>query len=153
MSARDLGPVQDPASIAFSRALGVVTQLTMRSPHYRAMPLAALAIWVEPAIRLGQIELFFDARGIAAGYISWALVSDETLQRLCSDGTSWLHFSEWNEGDNLWIVDMFARPGHVCSIARRARDGLFAACSTARWLRRRVDGSVRRLAVLRRRRQ
>ena len=59
--------------------------------------------WTENAIAHGQIEIFFHG-GFPSGYVAWAHLSEGVIGRiLFSDYIP--HWSEWNEGEYVWIMD------------------------------------------------
>lgn len=112
--------------------------------------IASLQYWLTPAIRLKQIKFFFDETGNPVGYLTWAFVSTEVSQSAMDDKVEWLHLSEWNEGLNLWIVDLVAPYGHAKNIALYARNVLFPHHEQAFAVRRADDGRIRRVVQLRR---
>ena len=62
-----------------------------------------------PAIELGQIEFIFDDRRNPTGYFCWAYLTTAVLAEMANDPGKPLHLSEWNEGDNIVLMD-------VCSV-------------------------------------
>lgn len=148
----DLRWEQDPSLDAASYQLGLVTQLMLRSPRYRRYPIANLALWIEPAIALRQIKFFFDAVGRPCGYLTWAFLADDVITRMLGDTCALLHISEWNEGRELWLMDMVAGPGYAQRIARYALDHMFPAQTEGRFLRHHTDGTIRRVVHWKRRR-
>lgn len=129
--------------------LGQVADLMSRSVKYGQYPTACLAFWVAPAIRHQQIYFFLNENGQVCGYATWAWLAEDAAQRLAHDPDILLHFSEWNEGDQLWIVDLLLLSGDL-----RARLGemfaLFPGIDTAQSLRRRDEGTVRKITLWRR---
>ncbi|MFC5437308.1 toxin-activating lysine-acyltransferase [Rhodanobacter umsongensis] len=128
----------------YMRALGAVSAVMMRSPEYCQYPIACLAEWIRPALLLDQYHLFHDEGGNLVGYMTWAFLAEDVEQRLLHDPAVLFHLSEWNEGDRLWIMDFVVlnhdlRP---CLDVARAR---FAGLGEVRWLRRREDGSIRKV--------
>lgn len=146
-------PVQTTSSsLETHRAaqLGFVAQILFNTPR-KAYRIATLSVWVWPAILLEQIEVFFNERGAPVGYATWAHLSDETAGDLVREDRV-LHLSEWNEGLNLWIIDIVAPAGDAGVIALKLRSGRFAGAQRARAVRRDADGRIRRIVDLRRRR-
>ncbi len=83
--------------------LGSVTSILSRHPQYANRPVSWVRHRVEDAIAHQQLDLFY-YRGMPVGYVSWAYLSEDIIGRiLYSDYT--LHWTEWYEGDYLWIVD------------------------------------------------
>jgi hemolysin-activating ACP:hemolysin acyltransferase len=80
---------------------------------------------ISAAISCGQVQFFFNDNGTVVGYIVWALLSDEVGERLRSNPHTALHISEWNEGNNLFVLDFAAPYGHIMDILMLAMTTLF----------------------------
>jgi hemolysin-activating ACP:hemolysin acyltransferase len=144
--------VVDPAASKgddYHRQLGFVAATMTKSSQYCEYPLACLAVWIEPAILLGQIHFFRDLGNNVVGYMTWALLAQDTEQRLIHDPEVLLHFSEWNEGDRLWIMDFVLLDGSLRPILKEAYQ-LFPFFQEAKSVRRRADGIVRKVTTWRR---
>ena len=85
------------------------------------------------------------------GYMTWAFLAEDTEKRLVGDPNVLFHISEWNEGDRLWIMDFVVIGGDA---RRRIQEAmaLFPQCDQAKSLRRREDGSVRKITLWKRKR-
>lgn len=112
--------------------------------------IASAVIWIMPAIRHRQIVFLFDNRGKPVAYATWAFVSDAVLEALRADRVAALEPTEWNEGLNLWIVDIVAMPGCIRPLMRRLRQAVGAAAPEAHGLRRGPDGNIVRQIRVRR---
>ncbi len=110
---------------------------------------AAAYMWVMPAILHRQIHIIYTDDGRPMGYMTWAFVSDKTLARLQADSVQVLDASEWNEGLNLWIVDVVCRKGMARHVVRAVRGRLGATFTEAFGLKRKPDGSLKRLVNIR----
>jgi cytolysin-activating lysine-acyltransferase len=142
---------QDAENAEYARQLGTAALLMLQCQRYPYFPIASLAAWIQPAILLKQIKFFFDFKGRPIGYMTWAFLAPDVEEKWISDPRVLLHFSEWNEGDRLWIMDFVAPSGFARTIARYAEHNMFPGHDEARSLRRRPDGSVRSVSVWRRR--
>ncbi|GJJ05044.1 hypothetical protein RugamoR64_55820 [Duganella rhizosphaerae] len=120
--------VYDSGSDEFLRQyeiLGRVTSLMSKSASHAQLPLSYLArVWL-PAIRHNNVKCYFNDDGEIVAMLAWAFLSEATIQRLCDSGRMDLHLSEWNEGDQLWIVDFLAPHGNLRYVLRNMRDQLF----------------------------
>lgn len=126
---------------------GHVAWLMAKEPEYREYPLAAMTHWLEVPIGLGQIQVFFDpVMHTPVGYVTWAWLSAEVEERWKNDPSMLLHYSEWNEGDRLWIMDLVAPFGHAPDIARHLRRHGFPGHARASSLRRDAEGNVRKIS-------
>jgi cytolysin-activating lysine-acyltransferase len=117
-----------------------------KSSQYCEYPIACLAVWIEPAVLLDQIHFFRDLGGNPIGYMTWALLAEDTEQRLINDPEVLFHLSEWNEGDRLWIMDLVLLDGKIRSVIQEALR-LFPHFTKAKSLRRRPDGTVRKVTT------
>ncbi len=133
----------------YYRRMGMVAATMTKSSEYCQFPIACLAVWIEPAILLGQIHFFRDRADKVIGYMTWALLAEDTEQRLLHDPEVLFHLSEWNEGDRLWIMDFVLLDGRMKTILKEARQ-LFPGFNQAKSLRRREDGSIRKVTTWRR---
>jgi hemolysin-activating ACP:hemolysin acyltransferase len=128
----------------YHHRLGLVAAMMTKSSEYCQYPIACLGVWIEPAILLDQIHFFCDAGSNVVGYMTWALLAEDTEQRLIHDPEVLLHLSEWNEGDRLWIMDFVLIDGDVRTALKEA-SRRFPDFAEARSLRRRSDGTVRKV--------
>jgi hemolysin-activating ACP:hemolysin acyltransferase len=126
--------------------MGIVATTMTKSSGYCQYPIACLAVWIEPAILLDQIHFFRDRGDNVIGYMTWALLCEDTEQRLLQDPEVLFHLSEWNEGDRLWIMDFVLLGGRMKTILNEARD-IFPVFKQAKSLRRREDGSIRKITT------
>jgi cytolysin-activating lysine-acyltransferase len=81
--------------------------------------------------------------------MTWAILAEDTERRLINDPEVLFHLSEWNEGDRLWIMDFVLLDGKFKNVLKEAHQ-LFPGFTEAKSLRRRVDGSVRKVTTWRR---
>lgn len=129
--------------------LGLAVSVMLGLERYRAYPLACVDYWMRPPVLLDQIQFFYSPTGDVVGYVTWAFLADDVAARLQHDPDVLLHLSEWNEGEQLWIMDLALPPGLlprvIADLARR-----FADVDEAHFLRRRADGSVRKTSLWRR---
>ena len=133
----------------YHKKLGWAATCMMGSDLYCQYPLACLTLWIRPAILLDQIRFFFDRSGAVSGYFTWAHLAHDTEERLLHDPSFLLHVSEWNEGDRLWVLDFVNLRGGVQQKLSQIAAS-FPHEREARALRRRDDGSVRKVTLWRR---
>ncbi len=126
--------------------LGEVALLMCRSRLYCQYPVACISEWLIPPIALDQILVFRNASGLLVGYVTWALLTEDVETRWLNDPNVLLHFSEWNEGDRLWIMDFVSTQGRARDLVQQARQHL-AQHGIAKSLRRDDDGRVRKIVT------
>jgi len=129
--------------------LGYVTQILFDTER-RAFRIYALAAQIWPAIRLRQIQIIVNERGAPVGYAVWAFLTQKTAQAMCLKENFLPHLSEWNEGDQLWLIDIVAPYGHLKTLVKTLRNTTFSRFSHVNAVKRHKDGSVKavvRLAI------
>jgi len=98
---------------------GMALQL-MRNVGRANLSMGALHAFLWPAIKLKQIEFIYaNHGGLPVAYIMWAYLTDDVVQEFVNGSDRILDISEWNEGDNLWIMDVAATPGALRPILYR----------------------------------
>ncbi|MBZ3269597.1 toxin-activating lysine-acyltransferase [Xanthomonas perforans] len=121
---------------------------TKEYPHYA---LACVKVWLYPPILMRQIRFFYDYRGQPIGYVTWAFLSDDVVDKLKHDPRFILHDSEWNEGCNVWIMDFVAISGYARDLVGKLAESEFLDCALVKSARRRTDGTLGRVSNWRRR--
>lgn len=127
-------PVRE--KIDFAQKLGFISALMALHPKYRTYPIVCLQAWIMPALAHDQARIFFDEKGGAVGYITWGYLGLDVADRWIKDPNVLLHFSEWNEGGELWIMDFFAVPGFAKIILNEIRKNMFGDEEFAKSYRR-----------------
>lgn len=130
----------------FYEKIGMAAWLMTKTTEYSQFPTACLAAWIEPAVLHEKIHFFMGEDKKPVGYFTWALLAIDTERRLLHDPDVLFHISEWNEGEELWIMDLLLVGG---SVRERIRDirSLFPNIPRAKSLRRREDGTVRKVVI------
>lgn len=90
---------------------------------------------LDSAIRQKRIKAYFCEDGKPVGYVIWAYLAERSETRVRESGEFLLHEDEWNEGPNLWVVDLLAPCGHAKYIFRDLRDHVFKGRTSVRYLR------------------
>ncbi|WP_402721338.1 toxin-activating lysine-acyltransferase [Janthinobacterium rivuli] len=138
---------QNQKSSFLTSQLGTAAYLILRCTKYRLFRVASVGAWLQPPILLKQICFFYDTLGHPIGYVTWAYLTREVEQRFVEDPNFLLHFSEWNEGDRLWMIDFVAPNGMVREIVDYIRRHLFNEFSEARYVRRDAGGAIRKVCI------
>lgn len=89
-----------------SQVLGEITWLLTQSPLHKQLFIGDLEWFAMPAILLEQFRIWNGPNSPAA-VAFWALVSDETQERLQA-GAHKLRPDEWKAGQNLWLIELVA---------------------------------------------
>jgi len=126
-----------------SVCLGALMQILM-STERQNFKLVSIIVQTLPAVRLNQVCVHRNVRGEPVAYAMWAFLSEEVAAEMRADPGRILHYSEWNEGLELWIIDFVALPGFALPLATQLRRGILRGLRKAHGVRTRADGSVRR---------
>lgn len=85
--------------------LGQVVGILNQTPNFH-YSVAAVVEWSSTPAQLGQIA-FCGAPGFSPiAYMTWAYLSREMSKRMALCDVECLHFSEWNEGTEFWVIDL-----------------------------------------------
>lgn len=96
--------------ITISHLLGEMTWLLTQSPLHRAFAIADLEWLVMPALIHQQFYIFRDGDR-PVGLALWAKCGPEAeakLERGMIEPENRLSLEEWNNGPNIWLVDLIA---------------------------------------------
>lgn len=138
-------PFERQLSANFGHAVRVLT-----SSAQRTGALQPLGIRLWPAVRLNQIGFLFNSKGSPVAFATWAFVTDEVAQTLLADPGYCMDISEWNEGDQLWLVDFVAPFGEARNLARKLCNCYLPGDWRVRGMRRYADGKPSRVVDFRR---
>lgn len=97
--------------------LGIAAQLLVDTPRER-LSIASLIAWLGTPIRLGQILFLTSWERIPLGFATWAYLTPASLERMASGKQDLPLLEDWNEGGELWLVDVVAPYGHAAELMR-----------------------------------
>ena len=128
-----------------SANFGHATRVLVSSAR-RTESLQPLGIDLWPAVRLNQIGFLYNSKGSPVAFATWAFVTDEVAQAMLADPDYRMDISEWNEGDQLWLVD-FVAPfgGEARNLARKLRSVYLPGAWRVRGVRRYAGGKQPRV--------
>ena len=98
-----------------------ILHIMAMSPRYRDFSSRYIVTYVIPPLRLGQYRIYHDEE-VPFCYASWAMLSDELSEKY-GENKYRIKNSDWNSGNNLWLVNMLC-PNGKGSIALRRLDKL-----------------------------
>jgi hemolysin-activating ACP:hemolysin acyltransferase len=124
-------PFERQLSANFGHAVRVLTSSTRRTGT-----LQPLGIHLWPAVRLNQIGFLYNSKGSPVAFATWAFVTDEVAATMIADPDYCMDISEWNEGDQLWLVDFVAPFGEARNLARKLRTAYLPGAWRVRGVRR-----------------
>lgn len=123
-------------SAAYGHAVRVLTS----SRQHRNENVHTLAASLWPAVRLNQIAFLYNSKGAPVAFVTWAYVTGDVATLLEQDPDYRLDISEWNEGDQVWIVDLVAPFGDLRNLLRKLRATCFSDLRRVRGTRRYAGG-------------
>lgn len=144
--------MRNQLEMAISETFGSVLRVLLGTER-RTFKLISIALQSMPALRLNQVCVLHNERGEPSGYALWAFVSDEVAAEMASNPDRILHYTEWNEGLNLWIVDFVAPSGNARALARKLADEVFTDFDRARGVRIRAGAARPKVFDVRRSRR
>jgi len=123
---------------------GSIMQVLLNTER-KTFKLISIALQTMPALRVNQMCVIRNTRGEPVGYAIWAFLSDEVAAEMSTNPDRLLHYSEWNEGLNAWIIDFVALPGIARALAAMLRNGPLKGFDRFHGVRTRADGSIRKV--------
>lgn len=138
-------PHERDLSCRYGRAVRLLTSASVR----RNETLRQVGVHLWPAVRLDQIAFLYDSSGAAVAFASWAFVTDRVAAVLLADRTYELDISEWNEGDQLWLIDFFAPYGDAWNLYRVLRRRWLRQVTRVRAVRYYIDRRTQRCVDIR----
>jgi len=122
--------------------VGAAIMLMLESKPHRRCTLAYGAKVLHEAVRQHNIKFFFGNDGALVAFAVWAYVDLITIERLTATPSRPLLAPEWNEGSELWMVDLIAPYGNVRSVWRDLRSTVFVNESEVRFVSGSNNGSL-----------
>ncbi|HYJ42183.1 MAG TPA: toxin-activating lysine-acyltransferase [Steroidobacteraceae bacterium] len=116
----------------------------------RTEALQPLGIHLWPAVRLNQIGFLYNSKGSPVAFATWAFVTDEVAQSMLADPNYNMDISEWNEGDQLWLVDFVAPFGEARNLMRKLCTVYLPGAWRVRGIRRYSKGKQPRVVDFKR---
>ncbi|MBC3620319.1 toxin-activating lysine-acyltransferase [Vibrio metschnikovii] len=105
--------------------LGVVLSLLARIYPDQQVNMAYINQVVFPAIEHNQLAIFCNYDEMPIAFVIWYRLTPETLARVAKYPYHPLHISEWNEGDQLWLHNLYACSGALAATVKYIKYQLF----------------------------
>lgn len=120
------------AEIHFADSFTRVMSVLMKSEPYRSIPLGKIENFVAPPLLSGQFAILdgeINGRKIPLAVAFWAYVSREIDERLTdtSISTVVLEPTDWQSGNNLWLIDIAGQPQAVRQLTQHLKDAVLAS--------------------------
>jgi hemolysin-activating ACP:hemolysin acyltransferase len=128
-------------------SIGMMLDICATSGSYLNWTLAEINQYFVPPVNIDQYAIFA-SEGRLVGFVTWAFLSDHH-SRLLKEQYIEPDGNDWRSGDQLWIMDVVAKPGYIGEIARHIQKEIFRGSSDkfAYAIRRNTDASVRKVAT------
>lgn len=104
--------------------MGAVAWLMMQGAATRHTLLSDLQWRVMPPLILDQAKLFM-RDGLPLAYVSWALLSESAAERY-QHPPHQLAASDWQSGNQVWIIDLLAPHGGADDVVKDLREKEFS---------------------------
>jgi hemolysin-activating ACP:hemolysin acyltransferase len=108
----------------FSANLGRAIRI-LSSCKYRQSKLSELTPYLWPAILLDQIRFLYNSKGTPVAFITWAYLTNDVIDIITSNPSYIPDISEWNEGDQFFIINITAPFRNVRAMVRKMRSLYF----------------------------
>lgn len=150
MSRNDVAGEPSPYLQAVAVRFGFIISIMMEA-GLGHIDLRSIYAWCLVPIRIGNVAFTFDQTGSPIGFATWAYVSKRTSERLRSGECDFLQHEDWNDGDELWLIDFFALHGRARQLVSALIERLGPRFTEASYCRRKPNGfrRCRRLALRR----
>jgi hemolysin-activating ACP:hemolysin acyltransferase len=123
--------------------LGSVMCLLNQSSFHKGYLLWNLSIDIVPALRRGQLKLYFDSQQQPTGFVIWEWVNSRTIQHLVNVETT-PHLGYCPRRDYLLITEFMATAGNAKAMIADIKSALFPR-ENIFCLSRYADGSIRKV--------
>jgi hemolysin-activating ACP:hemolysin acyltransferase len=137
-SLQDLGAVCNRPSSAADReaiTLGLALPLLAEQPMSQGKSLGWHLDRLLAGLAASQVSLRFDRFGQVCGLAVWARVSQSVSDRLVRHGSDDLRPSEWQSGDEAWVLELIARHGQLPFMLASLRDEWLRDAATVTYCR------------------
>lgn len=111
----DKSPEHEALSARYGAAIHLFSSVSRR--RHNTLADVHKRLW--PAIKLKQSLFLYDHSGVAIAYASWAFLSDDVSNFIIADNNYELDIGDWNEGEQLWIIDFFSPYGDAHLLKRK----------------------------------
>ncbi|OOX29418.1 hypothetical protein BJL83_20810 [Vibrio parahaemolyticus] len=105
--------------------LGIVLLLLARIYPDQQVNTAYINQVLFPAIQHNQLAILCDRDEIPVAFVIWYRLTTETLARVEENPHQPLHISEWNEGNHLWLHNLYACPNSLVATTKYIKHQLF----------------------------
>lgn len=106
------------------KIIGEVASLMIASDLHIDYRMADIRDIFAPAIDCNQFRIYHNQNGFPVGFVAWAFLSDE-IDKLYAEGKYKIKPTDWNSGNNGWIIELIAPFGHGKKIISELRNEIF----------------------------
>lgn len=103
-------------------AIGLIFPLIAERQLSNRQNLAWHVDKISKAVKLHQLQIYFDRFGRLAGHVMWTLIAPDKEKVLLKNGPEALMPSDFSNQGDAWILDMTARFGELAGILAKLRD-------------------------------
>ncbi|WP_417880678.1 toxin-activating lysine-acyltransferase [Vibrio sp.] len=105
------------SKVEVTHELGQFLEIMSKCKTRKELNLASFLHWIKPAVIHRQYKFFKLSSDVGyTGYVIWAWVDDSTLNKYMTKPRFSLKPMNWNEGNNLIVVDWFVEKNNVSQL-------------------------------------
>jgi cytolysin-activating lysine-acyltransferase len=142
-------------TLSYYEALGMIASLTMQVELYRNWFIYDIDEMLVAAVLCRQYKIYLSDEGVPIAFVTWAILNDEDHLKMLTDGSypdlfansKQPDLSKWTNGSHLWFMDMVVLNKAAGNIVRDLQKNHFMDYKIAHAIRRKSDGSMRKMAV------
>lgn len=111
-------PYGSLSKVEVTHELGMFAEIMARCQSRQRLNLASFLHWIKPAVIHRQYKFLKLPSDVGfTGYVIWAWVDDSTLSNYMTQPKFSLKPMNWNEGNNLIVVDWFVEKNRVSQLS------------------------------------
>ncbi len=115
--------------------LANVLLLAERNPRHSHSEFPRVMRMIRAAANVEQVGLLVNGLDQNLGYVLWACLDDDVDWRFRSTRNFQLNDFEWNEGSNLWVMDMYVAAGNIWPVISHLRQQALATTPVVNYFR------------------
>ena len=106
------------------KLIGEIASLMISSDlhvHYSLQDIRDIFL---PAVDCNQFKIYYNQKKLPVGFICWAFLTDE-IDKLYQEGKYKIKPTDWNSGENGWLIELIAPFGHGKKIISELKHDIF----------------------------
>lgn len=105
--------------------MGIVLMLLAKMYPTQNISMAYINKILRPAIEHNQLAIFYNDQNDPVAFIIWCKITEDTLYRIEKNLHYDFHISEWDEGDLIWVHNLYTFSDVLISSMKFIKNKLF----------------------------